>query len=78
MRRLKAICAGLISALLPSVALASYAGSGYRGIAAMYYTIIAVILIYGAYDTFGKRLGTHIGVGVIVIGIYLLIQQAPA
>ncbi len=77
-RLVVAMCAGLFPAVLPSLALASYEGAGYRGIAAMYYTIIAVVLIFGAYDTFGKNLKTHIGVGVIVIGIYLLIQQAPA
>ncbi len=78
MKRLIAIFAGLFPVVLPSVALASYAGGGYRGIAAMYYSIIAVVLIFGAYDTFGKNLKTHIGVAVIVIGAYLLIQQAPA
>ena len=78
MRRLFAALSGWLAASLPSLALATEPSSGYQGIASLYYSIIALILVYGAYDTFGKKLGTHIGAAVIVIGAYVLAQMAPA
>ncbi len=77
MRRLFAALSGWLAASLPSLALAEGAGGGYQGIASLYYSIIALILIYGVYDTFGKKLGSHIGAAVIVIGAYALTQMAP-
>ncbi len=78
MKRLMASLMGALPIAAPSVALASYAGGGYRGIASLYYTFIALVLVYGVYDTFGKNVGSHIGAAVIVIGAYLLTQAAPA
>jgi hypothetical protein len=42
----------------PTLAMAEEAGATYRGIGSIYYTIIGVILIYGVYDSFGKKLCT--------------------
>ena len=40
----------------PTLALAEEAGGGtYRGIGAIYYTIIGAIPIYGVNDAFGKK-----------------------
>lgn len=77
MRRLLGSLTGLASAAVPTLALATDVGGGYRGIASMYYTLIAIVLVYGVYDTFGKSVGTHIGAGVIVVGCYALTQLAP-
>lgn len=38
-----------------SAALANEPGGGYEGISAMYYTLIALVLGYGVYDTFFKK-----------------------
>ncbi|MGH7256519.1 MAG: hypothetical protein ACREI3_12170 [Nitrospirales bacterium] len=38
-----------------SVAFANEPGGGYEGISTMYYTIIALVLGYGVYDTFFKK-----------------------
>ncbi len=77
MKRLMASLIGALPIAAPSLAFASYAGAGYRGIASLYYTFIALVLVYGVYDTFGKNVGTHISASVIVIGAYLLVQLAP-
>ena len=42
----------------------------------MYYTFIAMVLVYGVYDTFGKK-GMYIGAPVIIIGAYFLTSLAP-
>lgn len=44
----------LVLASTPA-ALANEPGGGYEGISAMYYGLIAVILMYGAYDIFFKK-----------------------
>ncbi len=77
MKRLMASLSGSICASLPTLTLASEPSSGYQGIAAMYYTLIAVVLIYGSYDTFGK-MGLFIGTPIIVILATILIMAAPA
>ena len=38
-----------------SAAFANEPGGGYEGISAMYYGLIAVVLMYGAYDIFFKK-----------------------
>jgi len=76
MKRLMGYLFGLLCAAVPSVALATEAHGGYRGIAWMYYTLIAVVLIYGVYDTFGKK-AMYIGTPIIVILAYVLATQAP-
>ena len=75
MKRIVASLVGSLAATMPSLALA-YEGSGYRGIASMYYTFIAMVLVYGVYDTFGKK-GMYIGAPVIIIGAYFLTSLAP-
>ncbi len=77
MKRLTAGLSSFIGASLPTLALATEPSSGYQGIAAMYYTLISVVLIYGAYDTFGK-MGLFIGTPIIVILATILIMAAPA
>lgn len=44
----------LVLASTPA-AFANEPGGGYEGISAMYYGLIAVILMYGAYDIFFKK-----------------------
>ncbi|MCS6896860.1 MAG: hypothetical protein NZM29_02720 [Nitrospira sp.] len=49
----------LIGLIAPLIALANAPGEGgppdYSGITAFYYTLIAVVLGYGVYDTFFKK-----------------------
>ena len=47
-------------------------GGTYRGIGAIYFTIIGAILIYGVNDAFGKK-AMYIAAPIIVIGLYLLL-----
>lgn len=77
MKRLATGLIGFLSASLPTLALATEPSSGYQGIAGMYYTLISVVLIYGAYDTFGK-MGLFIGTPIIVILATILVMAAPA
>ncbi len=57
---------------IPSLAIANAPGGGYEGISAMYFTLIDIILIYGAYDAFGKM--AMIIAAVVLIPIsYLMI-----
>ncbi len=62
---MKRICAGIVTAmstvLLASVSyvLANEPKSGpadYSGVSAIYYTLIGLILAYGVYDSFFKKL----------------------
>lgn len=50
---------GLIGAaflvLASTPAFANEPGGGYEGISAMYYGLIAAVLMYGAYDIFLKK-----------------------
>ena len=72
MNRLISLLIGLMT-FAPTVALAEEAGGGtYRGIGAIYFTIIGAILIYGVNDAFGKK-AMVIAAPIIVIGLYLLL-----
>jgi hypothetical protein len=53
MKRLATLSAGLILGS-PALALAAEHSASYRGIGWIYFTFIAVILLYGVYDSFGK------------------------
>lgn len=75
MKRLLSTLYGLILMAVPSLALASEVGGGYEGIASMYYSLIAIILIYGVYDTFGKK-AMYIATPIIVGVAYFLVQGA--
>ncbi len=56
-KRVFLLFSGLVLGLMPQLALATDVGGGYEGIAAMYFTFIGVILIYGVHDIFGKTVG---------------------
>lgn len=58
--------------LLPAFALAEGAGGSYRGIASMYYFLIAVVLIFGVYDVFGKKTAMY-AAPVILVGSYFML-----
>lgn len=73
MKRLVSVFAMLVSSA-PGLALAEGAGGGYRGIAQMYYTLMAVVLIYGVYDTFGKK-AMYVAGPVIAIVLYLMLPE---
>jgi hypothetical protein len=63
---------GMVAILLPTLAFAEGAGGTYRGIGQIYYTFIAAILVYGVYDTFGKK-AVYVAAPIIIIGMYLLL-----
>jgi hypothetical protein len=71
MNRILSVLIGL-TILWPVLAFAEEVGGTYRGIGSIYYTIIAVILIYGVYDSFGK-MAMYIAAPIIVVGMYLLL-----
>jgi len=56
----------------PSLAFAEEVSASYRGIGSIYFTLIGAILIYGVYDSFGKR-ASYILAPLIVIGLYLML-----
>ena len=72
MKRLAAFAATLTLGC-PALALAEETG-GYRGIGQLYYTFMALILIYGVYDAFGKK-AMYVAAPIIVIGLYLLLPE---
>ncbi len=74
MNRVLGVLAGL-TVLWPTLALAYEVGASYRGIGSIYYTFIGAILIYGVYDTFGKR-AMYILSPLIVIGLYLMLPDS--
>ena len=76
MNRLLGRIAGFLAGFAPVLAFASEAPAGYQGIASLYYALIAVILIYGTYDTFGKKAG-HIGTPIFLVLAYVLADMAP-
>jgi hypothetical protein len=73
MKRLAALSAGLILGS-PSIALAVEHSAGYRGIGQLYFTLMGAILIYGVYDSFGKK-AMYVAAPIIVIGLYLLLPE---
>jgi hypothetical protein len=65
---------GSLSCLLPQVALANEPSASYGGIAAMYFSFIAIILIYGVFDVLGKTAG-RIATPLILIAAYMLLPE---
>ena len=74
MKRAWQILSVICLALVPALAFAEGAGGGYRGIASMYYFFIGVILVFGVYDVFGKKVSLY-AAPVIAIGIYFLLPE---
>ena len=54
-RTIQGILGGALLLTSTTPVLANAPGGGYEGITYMYYGIIAVILVYGAYDIFLKK-----------------------
>ena len=73
MKRLAALSAMLILGS-PALALAEEHSAGYRGIGQLYFTFMGAILIYGVYDSFGKK-AMYVAAPIIVIGLYLLLPE---
>ncbi len=72
MKRLAAFSTILILGS-PALALAEEHG-GYRGIGTLYFTFMGAILIYGVYDSFGKK-AMYVMAPIIVIGLYLMLPE---
>ena len=72
MKRLAALSA-MLTLGSPALALAEEHG-GNRGIGTLYFTFIAAILIYGVYDSFGKK-AMYVAAPIIVVGLYLLLPE---
>lgn len=71
MIRTLSISTGLMT-FWPSLALAEEVSASYRGIGSIYFTLMGAILIYGVYDSFGKK-AAYIAGPLIVIGLYLML-----
>jgi len=70
MKRLVALSA-VLTLGSPALALAEESG-GYRGIGTLYFTFMGAILIYGVYDSFGKK-AMYVAAPIIVVGLYLML-----
>lgn len=73
MTRLFSIATGLLT-FWPTLALAEEVEGTYRGIGSIYFTLIGAILIYGVYDSFGKRAAYIVG-PLIMIGLYVMLPE---
>ena len=49
-------------------------GGSYRGIAALYFTVIWGVLCYGVYDVFGKK-AFYVGAPILGLLIYLILPS---
>lgn len=58
----------------PTLALAAEHSAGYRGIGQLYFTFMAAILIYGVYDSFGKK-AMYVLAPIIVVGLYMMLPD---
>lgn len=65
-----------LAAWWPALVLAEEAviGGSYRGIAALYFTVIWAVLCYGVYDVFGKK-AFYIGAPILGLLIYLILPS---
>ena len=73
MKRLAALSAGLILGS-PTLALAVEHSAGYRGIGQLYFTLMGAILIYGVYDSFGKK-AMYVAAPIIMVGLYMTLPE---
>lgn len=71
MKRLAALSAGLILGS-PALALAVEHNASYRGIGWIYFALIATILIYGVYDSFGKT-AMYVAAPIILVWSYWML-----
>jgi hypothetical protein len=58
----------------PTLALAAEHSAGYRGIGQLYFSFMAAILIYGVYDSFGKK-AMYVMAPIIVVGLYMMLPD---
>ena len=73
MKRLAALSAILVMGS-PTLALAVEHSAGYRGIGQLYFTLMAAILIYGVYDSVGKK-AMYVAAPIIVIVLYMMLPE---
>jgi hypothetical protein len=73
MKRMAALSAGLILGS-PTLALAVEHNAGYRGIGELYFGLMAAILIYGVYDSFGKK-AMYVAAPIILVGLYMMLPE---
>jgi hypothetical protein len=71
MKRLATLSAGMILGS-PALALAAEHSAGYRGIGLMYFSLMAVVLIYGVYDSFGKT-AMYVASPIIIGWLYWML-----
>ncbi|GDX89874.1 MAG: hypothetical protein SCG73_03015 [Nitrospiraceae bacterium] len=74
MKRLAALSAAVTMGA-PSLALAVEHSAGYRGIGQLYFTFMAAILIYGVYDSFGKK-AMYVAAPIIIGGLYMMLPPS--
>jgi hypothetical protein len=58
----------------PTLALPAEHSAGYRGIGQLYFTFMAAILIYGVYDSFGKK-AMYVMAPIIVVGLDMMLPD---
>jgi len=71
MKRFFVALSGWIIGMAPALAVAEEGGGYSRGNAILYFSVIAVILIYGIHDVFRKKWLTWASVVVIPVILYL-------
>jgi hypothetical protein len=71
MKRLATLSTGMILGS-PALALAAEHSAGYRGIGLMYFSLMAVVLIYGVYDSFGKT-AMYVASPIIIGWLYWML-----
>jgi hypothetical protein len=71
MNRILSIIFGFALTLSPAVALAEGVNGYSRGNAILYFSAIAVVLIYGIHDVFHKKWLTWASAVVIPVALYL-------
>ncbi len=76
MTRALSILLGSALALFPAVAFAEGAAGYSRGNAILYFSAIAVVLIYGINDVFHKRWLTWSSAVIIIAFLYLNLPKA--
>lgn len=73
MKRMAALSAGLVLGS-PTLALAVEHNAGYRGIGELYFGLMAAILIYGVYDSFGKK-AMYVAAPIILVALYMMLPE---